>query len=171
MLLWDWPAAFAAAHTDQHRAHTEEGTTAGGLAAGGISAEHTAIEDAAAAVTAAGAAAAVPLPADTRQADNLAAAAVKPSSSSTSNNSTPADAGIPAVQKHSRCLLLSVNHKRKVNAMCCCWAPQGPTAPVQANGASAAATAGASVGQRGRAPVLLLVADTASRISVYRLRL
>jgi hypothetical protein len=50
------------------------------------------------------------------------------------------------------CLLLDKEHKRKVNALCCCWAP-----PVAGTGNVPA--------------VLLLVADTASRISVYRVRL
>jgi hypothetical protein len=50
-------------------------------------------------------------------------------------------------------LLLEKEHKRKVNALSCCWAP-----PVAVDAGSVPA-------------VLLLVADTASRISVYRVRI
>jgi hypothetical protein len=62
-------------------------------------------------------------------------------------------------------LLLEKEHKRKVNALCCCWAPTAPAAAAGVgNGANPAIAMTQDV-------VLVLVADTASRITVYRVKL
>lgn len=60
----------------------------------------------------------------------------------------------------SRFHVLTKEHKRKVNALCACW----DTAAVSGG-------ANAGVGSVSAHSVLLLVADTAPRISVYRVKI
>jgi hypothetical protein len=68
----------------------------------------------------------------------------------------------------SPCLLLEKEHKRKVNALCCCWAPTAPAAA----GCGTSSGGHPAVGMtQDASAVLVFVADTASRITVYRVRL
>lgn len=144
LILWDWTAAFTAAPADD----------AGGNAAVGDCSVESAATDSVLLRKGGKEAQAGP-------AQSAAAAEAAPAAAAAAQQ-TGAGATAGVSSRSSPCLLLEKEHKRKVNALCCCWAP---TAPV-GGGGNPAVTKTQDAG-----PVLVLVADTASRITVYRVKL